>query len=106
MTKQPCIVQSMKFNGDGCPVRAILPRSVSGYLRCELIRIFKPLAPGRTGSVRPSRSPAFGVALPDFEIRAPTTTIGKLESLASATMLMLSSSTKLVGRSFTCLRST
>src|SRR4051812_1366249 len=59
------------------------------------------LAELATGALAPWRSPACGVALPDFEMRAVTTTFGKAESFAAGDMAMLSSSANLNGRSRT-----
>src|SRR5207302_8027871 len=54
----------------------------------------------------PCRSPGCGVALPDLEMRAPTTTRGKPDSFNPGAIAIESSSEKATGRSRTCLRST
>src|SRR5512143_675426 len=63
-----------------------------------------PLAPALVGADSPSRSPLCGTALPDFEMRAPTTMLGKLESFISGVIAIESSSENETGRSLTCLR--
>ncbi|MNC92033.1 hypothetical protein D3C83_83880 [compost metagenome] len=44
------------------------------------------------------------MALPDFEMRAPTTTRGNLDNVISGVIAMVSSSANVTGRSRTCRR--
>ena len=55
---------------------------------------FTPLAPGATGSLVPSMSPFWDMALPDLDTRAATTTLAWLEIVAPGAIAMLSSSVK------------
>ena len=65
-----------------------------------------PVALLSTAGLDPCRSPGCGVALPDLEMRAPTTTRGWLESLKAGAIAMLSSRENAAGSSRACLRTT
>lgn len=51
------------------------------------------------GALWPTRSPLCGNALPDLDIREPTTTISNLDSFNSSDMAVLSSRVKVIGNS-------
>jgi len=72
------------------------------YLTTWLIATVTPSAPGLTLALAPSRSPAAGLAAPDFDTRAPTMTSVNADNLISGIIAIESSSEKLYGRSFTC----
>ena len=57
--------------------------------------------PALTGPNWPSRSPGCGMALPEADTRAATTTFANFESFKSSDMAVLSSSLNVIGSSLT-----
>ena len=77
------------YGSQGCTVSMTMPN---------------PLLPDLTDPLCPTKSPLCGMALPDFETLAPTTTSGNLESFISSDMAVLSSRMKLMGNSLALCR--
>src|ERR1039457_2472357 len=75
-----------------------------GYSIWFAICTTMPLVPGRSGLLTPSRSPRWGITLPDLDTRAATTTSAKSESFADGFMAIESSNENARGRSLTLTR--